>query len=130
MHRVVFAFLILLGLSACTEKLSKEEAELELQILMNEIDSMVAQTACTDADQWRITPIGAKPCGGPIAYKAYSFQMDSVAFLKEVKRYTDKQKAYNKDFNMSSDCALVQMPIDVRCVDGKPEFVYSFALDN
>jgi len=129
MHRVVFTFLILLGLSACTEKPSRQEAELELQLLMNEIDSMVAQTACTDADQWRITPIGSKPCGGPIAYKAYSSQMDTVAFLIEVKRFTDKQQAYNKEWDVASDCALVQMPVDVRCVDGKPEFVYSFALE-
>lgn len=130
MQRAVFAFLILLGLSACTEKLSREEAVLELQLLMNEIDSMATQTACSDADDWRITPVGSKPCGGPIAYKAYSSQIDTAEFLRNVKEYTDKQYAYNKEWDVASDCSLVQMPLDVRCVEGKAEFVYSFALEN
>ena len=124
MQRVIFAFLILFGLSACT----KQDTELELQLLMNEIDSMAAQTTCTDADDWRITPIGSKGCGGPLAYKAYSSQIDTVKFLKYVKRYTDKQSAYTE--GMPSDCLFVRMPAAVRCVDGRAEFVYSFALDN
>jgi len=130
MRRVVSAFLILLVLSACTEQRSRQEAELELQLLMNEIDGMVASAACVDPDDWKITPVGSKPCGGPIAYKAYSSQMDTVAFLQEVKRFTEKQRAFNKEWDVASDCALVQMPVDVRCVNGKPQLIYSFALED
>jgi hypothetical protein len=127
MRRTVSAFLILLVLSACTEQRSRQEAELELQLLMNEIDGMVANAECADPYEWRITPVGSKPCGGPIAYKAYSSQMDTVAFLQEVKLFTEKQRAFNKEWDVASDCLLVPMPVDVRCVEGKPELVYSFA---
>lgn len=124
MKAVVFALLLFFGLSACTKEASKEAAEAELKVLMDEIDLQVASTPCTDAGQWRFTPIGAKPCGGPAGYKAYSSQMDTTAFLNKVKRYTEKNLAYNKEWNLFSDCALTPKPKGVQCVEGKAALLY------
>lgn len=36
-----------------------------LDDLLEEIQQLSASQACEDADQWKFTAFGAKPCGGP-----------------------------------------------------------------
>lgn len=102
----------------------KETTGKSLQLQYQEIKKMAANEACTNASAWRITPIGAKACGGPAAYIAYSSKIDTAAFLQKVAEYTKAQKKYNKESGAVSDCAVLLHPGGIDCLRGKPVFIY------
>ena len=89
-----------------------------LQKLRAEIDSIIQKVPCTDAAEWRSTPIGDKPCGGPMAYLAYPIQKENE-ILPKIQEYTKQQSAINKKRNLMSDCSYVTPPSGIKCVNKK-----------
>ena len=90
--------------------------------LVQQYEAIVRQAQsvpCTNAGEWRITPIGKKACGGPAAYIAYSSRIDTARFLQQVAAYTAASERYNRDSGMVSDCMLVTEPKGVQCVNGQ-----------
>ncbi|WP_316734779.1 hypothetical protein [Pedobacter aquatilis] len=123
-YPIILLFFFLLSLISCTEedfKGSKSNDEQELSNLRNELQKISDQVACTNASDWRIVPIGAKPCGGASSFIAYSINIDAVEFLKKVEVYNNKQKAFNVKWGMSSDCAVIVGPKSITCENGKPK---------
>lgn len=102
------------------------DSDLEKLIALRaEIDSLVLLHPCEDADEWQITAIGAKACGGPTDYIAYSNRLDTDDFLRKVEYFTRVNEAYNNKWNVASDCMYLTPPSHVVCEDGRPKLIWA-----
>lgn len=88
-----------------------------------EIIRLSESVACTNASEWKFTPMGSKACGGPARYIAYHQSIERN-FLDLVERFTALQKAYNEQNNVLSDCLLVGPPRTIQCEANKAVLVY------
>lgn len=96
----------------------------ELEDLYAKIRALSESKSCENSNEWKITAIGSKACGGPTGYIAYSNRIDETEFLALVKQYTTLQEEYNIQNNIYSDCMYVVSPSEVVCENGKPVFLY------
>jgi hypothetical protein len=84
--------------------------------LRREIERLIGDAACRDDGQCRALPLGAKPCGGPEAYVAWSTASTDARQLEALAaRYREARSARNQRLGLVSDCAVVPEP-PVRCV--------------
>lgn len=95
----------------------------ELLASQTEIIRLSESVPCTNASEWKFTPMGSKACGGPARYIAYHQSIERN-FLDLVERFTALQKAYNEQNNVLSDCMLVGPPRTVQCEGNKAVLVY------
>ncbi len=78
----------------------------------------VGSAACTTSSQCATVPVGARACGGPEAYLAYSSATTNAAGLQALaERYRAERKASNVASGMVSDCRLITNP-GAQCVAG------------
>ena len=124
MKRIVI-FLISLFVISC--ELSTTEplvitAE-ELVAAQAEIIRLAESVPCTNASEWKFTPMGNKACGGPARYIAYHQSVERE-LLDLVEQFTIAQKAYNETNNVLSDCLLVGPPRTIQCEANKAVLVY------
>lgn len=121
----ITVFLISLMVVSCelstTEPLVITAEELISQ--QAEIIRLSESVACTNASEWKFTPMGSKACGGPARYIAYHQSIERN-FLDLVERFTALQKAYNEQNNVLSDCLLVGPPRTIQCEANKAVLVY------
>jgi len=124
-YKIWIIVFVLAGVSACkkTTESSQETEEIKLEKLMAEIKEL-SDSRCENESDWRIRPIGSKPCGGPTGFIPYSSKIDTIAFIKKVNKYTADQNTYNKKWGMSSDCSIPQRPKKIVCENNKPKPVY------
>ena len=94
----------------------------ELVAAQAEIIRLAESVPCTNASEWKFTPMGSKACGGPMRYIAYHQSVERE-FLDLVDRFTVQQKAFNQRNNVVSDCMLAVTPRTVSCEGGKPVLV-------
>lgn len=80
------------------------------------IEQLIGDAACrTDADCSTLA-IGAKPCGGPERYLAWSRAVTDGRELAEwASAYSQARRAHHERSGLLSDCAVVPEP-SVRCV--------------
>lgn len=97
---------------------SQKYEQAQLDRLKASIESEVSGEKCTDASEWTFAPMGSKACGGPQQYIAYPKKIEET-FLQRVNEYTDKVKAFNEKYNITSDCMMITPPTSVKCVNGK-----------
>lgn len=90
-----------------------------LRLLNDSIKSVALSIRCTDSEEWRITPLGSKPCGGPKEYIAYHKNVEQE-IIPLVQDYTRREAHYNILAGLTSDCALVPQPTNVACQNGIP----------
>lgn len=84
--------------------------------LRQDIERVIGDAACRDDSQCRVLPLGAKPCGGPEAYLAYSTERTDVRQLKALaSRYEEARSIRNQRLGLVSDCSVLPEPA-VRCV--------------
>jgi hypothetical protein len=99
-------FLSLLGLCSCAAQPADTAAQLSQQI-----DSLVGDAACDSAAQCRTIAVGAKPCGGPERYVAWSTARTDEKQLKDVvAKHAARRHADNQASRMSSTCMMVTDP--------------------
>lgn len=126
--RITFIFFIILNILNCKDSSiltpTKDADEIELKTLLSEIEKMSDGITCTNASDWRFVPIGSKPCGGATHFVLYSVKIDTSLFLQKVENYTQKQKAFNIKYQISSDCRAIVTPKSVACVNEKPKLMY------
>ncbi len=101
--------------------------EASLQNLREEIDSLVGAHNCTDETEWRISPFGSKPCGGPSRYLAYHIDTEEE-ILPKISEFTKIQAEYNRRKQIFSDCAIEPQPTGLRCEGGEAILNYSNTL--
>ena len=97
---------------------SQQQDSKILQDLRSEIDEMIAKNPCVSSDKWRISPIGSKACGGPIAYLAYPISIEDE-IIPKIQNYTQLNSDFNKKYDIVSDCMMVQPPSGIKCENGK-----------
>jgi hypothetical protein len=95
----------------------------ELVAAQAEIIRLAESVPCTNASEWKFTPMGNKACGGPARYIAYHQSVERE-LLDLVEQFTLAQKAYNETNNVLSDCLLVGPPRTIQCEANKAVFVY------
>ena len=122
----IFIFLISLLVVSC--ELAPTEPILvtseELLAAQAEIIQLAESVPCTNASEWKFSPMGHKACGGPVRYIAYHQSLERE-FLDLVNRFNALEKEYIEKNNLISDCKmLVVPPVGVRCEKDKPVLVY------
>ena len=122
MKRSILVMLSLILTSfSCIDQ--EQETSLEsLEALEAEINALSESVPCSNAAEWKFTPMGSKACGGPIRYIAYHVSVENQ-FLDLVNEYTSRQEAFNKKYDVISDCSLLVAPKGVTCEGGKPILV-------
>jgi hypothetical protein len=96
----IATFLISLLVISC-ELSTTEPLIITAEELLNyqtEIIQLSESVKCTNATEWKFTPMGSKACGGPARYIAYHQSVERE-FLDLVERFTALQKAYNEQNN-------------------------------
>lgn len=106
------------------EQNNKTADEAVLKTLYDELIILSQSNNCSDDKTWRITPYGAKACGGPIGYMPYRTDIDTNCFLQKVYHYTQQQQLFNTRYSIVSDCSVPPAPKSVQCNNGKAELVY------
>ncbi|MCB0448354.1 MAG: hypothetical protein KDD03_12765, partial [Gelidibacter sp.] len=104
-----------------------EEDQAKVEELRNGILEIAQSIPCTDAVDWKITPLGYKACGGPsgpVSYLAYSSNIDELDFLQLVEVYRLSQKALIEKWGLFSMCELPPVPKDVECTNNQAVLVY------
>jgi hypothetical protein len=82
------------------------------------IHALIGDAACTDASQCHTLPIGARPCGGPQAYLAWSSaHTDGAALALLAERFRKEREAAIAASGEMSDCRFLPDPGAV-CVAG------------
>jgi hypothetical protein len=118
------SFFLVIGCNLSGNDGAGDASPIALDQLWTEINQLATSQNCTNAGDWTFTPVGSKPCGGPMTYIAYSRKIDEKRFLELVQRYTELQADYNKRNGAISDCALVARPSGVICENSKAVLVY------
>ena len=118
-------FLIALLVFSCELAINEPllVSEEELINAQAEIIRLAESVPCTNASEWKFTPMGNKACGGPARYIAYHQSVERE-ILDLVNRFTALQKAYNEKNNVISDCLLVGPPRTIQCEANKAILVY------
>jgi hypothetical protein len=102
--------------------LSQQQDKDELTVAIKKIDSLAQSETCSNVADFAFTAIGAKPCGGPSSYIAYPKKVEAE-ILPQIQKFTTMQSAFNKKYNLMSDCALVPEPTGIACENGKAVLV-------
>jgi len=91
----------------------------ESERLSQELQAAIGTAACTADDQCRSLAVGAKACGGPARYVAWSTQGTDAARVTELaSRVTEAQRRENATSGVRSNCAFVADP-GAACMAGR-----------
>lgn len=107
-----------------TDSTTFEQDIKQLDSLLVNISKLTYSTKCTDSTNWKVTAVGAKACGGPSGYVAYSTNIDTAIFLNLVKEYTVFNESLNKKWGLISDCSIARKPSKLTCKNDSIKLVY------
>ncbi len=122
-HILKFLILGLLLFISCAKKNIDSDAfaiadDQKLAQMGKDIEEFAKNKACSNGDDCRTMPIGAKACGGPTSYIIYALsKTDEKQLSEKIKQYTDFQKELNVKYNRTSDCLFLSPPT-VDCLNG------------
>lgn len=86
--------------------------------LLAQIRALIGNASCTDGSQCRTLPIGARACGGPEGYLAYSTSSAPEAELKALaERHKQERADFHAKSGIMSNCRFMPDPGAV-CVAG------------
>lgn len=101
-------------------------AETESIRLGRELRALIGPAACTSNAQCRTLAVGAKACGGPAGYLAWSTQgTDAERLIALATRQAQAQRREIEASGMLSNCAMVADPgaacVSARCELATPQ---------
>lgn len=117
---IALLFLIIFSCSS-DDEISKTDLDKQFQ----EILVLSKSEQCENSADWRVVGIGAKPCGGPTGFVAYSTAMDTVSFLELVEVYNANSRIYVEQQGLISNCMVTSPPAGIRCKNGEAVLVYN-----
>ena len=106
------------ALASCAQPQAPAPAEPESHRLAGELRALIGPAACTASSQCRSLPVGAKACGGPAAYWAWSVEATDARRLTELAaRQAAAHRREIEASGMRSNCAVLVDP-GASCVAG------------
>ncbi|MES2757496.1 MAG: hypothetical protein V4693_08995 [Pseudomonadota bacterium] len=73
--------------------------------------ALIGSAACTDSSQCKTVPLGARACGGPEGYLAYSATATPSAPLQALaERHAQQQRTAQAKSGMASTCQFIPDP--------------------
>lgn len=90
----------------------------QLDAKKTEITDYINSFSCANSSGCNSIAFGAKPCGGTREYLVFSNDIDLPTLQQMVNEYNNLDDAYNIQINAVSDCAIVNPPTNIGCVDG------------
>ena len=120
---IFLLFSFLLSCDGRSDSSTKSAEEAVLTEMATNIANISASINCSDAADWKIVGIGVKACGGPTSYIAYHKSVEST-ILPLINSYNSYMEAFNKRWNVISDCSVNNMPSKVECINGKVALSY------
>lgn len=85
---------------------------------LDQIRALIGSAACSDASQCRTLPIGARACGGPEGYLAYSTSSSpEPELLALAERHKQERADFHAKSGVMSNCRFMPDPGAV-CVAG------------
>lgn len=104
MNRIAL-LLACLAASACSHATPGESRTL------SELRAIGRTAACSSDQQCKTVPVGAKSCGGPESYMAYSTaNVSTEKALSLAARYRKEREAENQASGLVSDCRFMMDP--------------------
>lgn len=106
--------LLLLACASCGMRAAAPSASATARAapgLLDQIRTLAGSADCTDSSQCRTLALGARACGGPEAYLAWSSaHTDAAALQALAERYRNERKAALAKSGQLSDCRLIPDP--------------------
>lgn len=105
----------------CEEDIYISDKDTQFENLQNdkqEILDYIASFPCDGTSGCDFIAFGSKPCGGPWEYLVYSNTVDVTYLTDLVTNYNLNEAQYNETYNIYSDCAVVNPPENIGCIDG------------
>ncbi len=82
-----------------------------LEQLRRMITEEIGKPLASNPSQCKLIAFGSKPCGGPATYLVYSTVKTNESRLTQlVSEYNERQKKYNEERGVISDCMFVTEP--------------------
>lgn len=79
--------------------------------LAERIDTLIGDAACDSSSQCRTIAIGARACGGPDSYRAWSTRRtDQKELSTAVQQHAERRRAENVANRMASICVMATDP--------------------
>lgn len=120
-QRLLAPLLALSTLASCAQTSSAPPAEAESVRLGRELRSLIGPATCSDDSQCRTIAVGAKACGGPAGYAAWSTQgTDAQRVTDLARRQAEAHRREIEASGMASNCAMVVDP-GAACVAARCE---------
>lgn len=122
-QRLLAPLLAWAALASCaqTPPAAPAPAEAESVRLGRELRALIGPAACSADAQCRTVAVGAKACGGPAGYAAWSTQgTDGQKLADLARRQADAQRREIEASGMASNCAMVVDP-GAACTAGRCE---------
>lgn len=116
MKKHAITLLAMIVLPACAVELGSGNGKADSRAILATITAEIGDAACDDSSQCRTLPVGAKACGGPEAYLAWSSQRGKEKTLLTLSdAHQTARRAEQGKSGMASNCAMVVDP-GARCV--------------
>ena len=78
---------------------------------LGQIRSLIGAAECSSDNQCQVLPVGARPCGGPSSYLAWSSAKTDTAQLQALaERHKTEQQASNQASGRISTCIALAPP--------------------
>lgn len=119
LHRLFASALACIALASCAQTPPPSTTETDSARLAGELRTLIGSARCSADTQCRTVPVGAKACGGPAAYWAWSSQGTDADALKALAaRQAEAHKREVEASGMRSNCAMTTDP-GAACVAGR-----------
>lgn len=102
------SLLFIFVLSGCSPLAELEARRARLE---SEIDALIGDASCTDADACASVAMGDKACGGPERYLVYCTESVDITEIEALaEEHREVQSQINEIEELGSDCAYIEAP--------------------
>lgn len=122
MKTVVKLFVLLIAAMHLQCSKSNDEGVINRETLnqkKSDIHDYISSFECTGSANCQSMALGSKPCGGPWEYIVFPNSVNLETLTQMVNEYNEMEHQFNMKTGAVSDCAMVNPPSQIECVDGE-----------
>ncbi len=102
---------MLLGLPAAASGPGKGAPQATAELALQRIEQLIGAAPCTGDKQCRVAPLGARSCGGPEGFRAWSVAHTREAELQKwLDAHAKRRLQWQQEQGVASTCELLSMP--------------------